>query len=62
MREQREGYRKAYYRQIPAYFNMQTNDIEGRNWLYDKLIDINLWIDIYIVGVDGFPIVVEDDE
>lgn len=56
------GYKKAYYRSIPAYFNPDTNDIYGRNWICDVLIEINLWIDVEIVGVDEFPILVKDDD
>lgn len=61
-KKKKEGYRKAYYRGIPAYFNLLTSDLEGRNWLYDVLIDINVWIDIHIVEVETFPILIEDDE
>lgn len=58
----KEGYRKAYYRSIPAYFNPITNDIEGRNWFYDILIEINLWVDVNIVGVEEFPILMKEDD
>lgn len=54
--------KKAYYRRIPAYYNEETNELRGRNWFYDKLIDINIWIDINIIELDGFPIIVEDDK
>jgi hypothetical protein len=55
-----EGYKRAYYRSIPAYFNTDTNDIMGRNWFYDVLIEINLWVDVHIVGVQEFPILIEE--
>jgi len=64
MRKRKEGYKNAHYRNIPAYFNVEESSIEGRNWFYDILIDINLWIDVNLFGVEDFPIWidVEDDE
>lgn len=53
--------KKAYYRQIPAYFNESTNELEGRNWFYGILIDLNLWFDTYIVEVNEYPIWIEED-
>ena len=41
MRKRKEGYKNAHYRNIPAYFNIEESAIEGRNWFYDLLIDIN---------------------
>ncbi len=55
------NFKKAYYRSIPAYFNLETNEIKGRNWFYNILISINLWIDINIIEVEEFPIMVEKD-
>lgn len=53
-------YRKAKYRKIPAYFDMETNEIYGRNWLFDKLIDLNIWFDVNVVKVNEFPIEIEE--
>lgn len=55
-------YRKAKYRKIPAYFDMETNELYGTNWFYDKLIELNIWFDVNIIGVESLPIEVEIDE
>ena len=54
--------RKARYRGIPCYWNPVNDEIVGRNWFYDKLIDIMIWIDLVIIDVDEFPLWVEIDE
>lgn len=54
--------KKAYYRKIPAYFNVETGELRGRNMLYSFLININLWFDVQILGVEEFPILVEKDD
>jgi hypothetical protein len=59
---QKEGFKRAYYRGVPAYFNKATDEFEGRNKLYDILIGINIWFDINVVGVEEFPILVENDK
>lgn len=53
--------KKAYYRNIPAYFNPANNELCGRNWFYDKLIDINIFFDVHIVRVTEFPILIEEE-
>lgn len=57
-----EGFINASYRKIPAYFNLETNEIRGRNLFYDILIDINVWFDVEILGIEEFPILIEKDE
>lgn len=52
--------KRAYYRSIPAYFNPETFELEGRNWFYSLLIDLNIWIDVNIIKVDEFPILIEE--
>lgn len=54
--------KKAYYRKIPAYFNEETLELRGRNKFYDWLISINIWFDVNILRLDGFPILVEKTE
>ncbi len=54
--------KKAYYRKIPIYFNPENNQITGRNWFYEILLNINIWIDIKIVGIEEFPILMEEDK
>ncbi len=53
--------KKAYYRKIPAYFNLETSELRGRNKIYDILISINIWIDCNIIQVEEFPILIEED-
>lgn len=58
-----DGYKvKAYYREIPCYFNPLNNQIWGRNDFYEILLQIAIWIDINIVLVDEFPVWIEKDE
>lgn len=54
--------RNAKYRGIPCYLNPINNEIIGKNFFYEFLIDIIMWFDINIFMVDEFPIWVEVDE
>jgi len=54
--------KNAYYRSIPVYFNPDTDDIKGRNKIYDIMLDIAIWFDIDVLGLDYFPIHVIIDE
>lgn len=56
-----DGFVRAYYRGIPAYYNLDTDEIIGRNWIYDKLILVNIWVDVELFGIEEFPIYIEDD-
>jgi len=55
-------FRNAKYRGIPCFYNPMNNEIIGKNWFYNLLIDIMLWIDLVIIEVDEFPLWVEVDE
>ncbi len=48
-----EGFKKAYYRKIPAYFNEETHDL---------LIDWNVWFDFVILELDGLPIFIKKED
>jgi hypothetical protein len=58
--------KKAYYRRIPIYYNQCTEEVKGRNWFYDILLESMLWIDFNITfrlfDSEGFPIWVEIDD
>lgn len=54
--------RKAKYRGIPCMFNDATNELTAYNWVYNKLIDLNLWIDTRLLVLDEFPLWVEMTE
>lgn len=54
--------KKARYRGIPCFFNPDTYEIMGRTWFYDKLINLLMWIDIEILGVEEFKIWMEDEK
>ena len=54
--------KKAYYRMIPCFFNPNTNELEGRNWFYDLLIELNVWIDFELLGIEELPIYIEEDD
>ncbi|MGV4535534.1 hypothetical protein [Ornithobacterium rhinotracheale] len=51
--------KKAFYRRIPAYYNEETGELVGRNWLYDKLIAFNLWWDLAVLELEEIPILVQ---
>lgn len=48
--------RKASYRGVPAWFDLETEELVGINWLCDRLIDLNLWWDIEVLGIEEIPI------
>ena len=53
--------KRAFYRKIPCFYNEQTGEIKGRNKIYDILIDINIFIDFEILGIEYLPIKVENN-
>lgn len=56
--------RKAKYHGIPCTFDDETGELQGTNWIYDKLIEFNFWLDVNVFMLDEFPLWVEmtDDE
>ncbi|PQL91008.1 hypothetical protein [Apibacter adventoris] len=56
-----ENFKNAYYRKIPAYFNLETDELIGRNWFYDLLIEINVFVDAKILMLEEFPILIKED-
>lgn len=57
--EDKQDFKFAFYRNIPAYFNPKTNELKGRNLFYDLLISINIFIDSEVLMIDHFPILIE---
>ena len=53
--------KRAKYRGIPCFFNLETGDIKGQNKFYDLLLDFMIWLDVHVFEVDGFPVLVEKD-
>lgn len=51
---------EAFYRKIPEYFNESTGELIGRNWIYDKLILINIFIDFKILRLEELPILIKE--
>lgn len=42
---------------IPCYFNENTDELDGRNWFYDKLLIIAIGIEmLFPSNPNGFPI------
>lgn len=42
---------------IPCYFNKNNDALDGRNWFYDKLLIVAVWIESeFPSNDDGFPI------
>lgn len=54
--------KNAKYRGIPCYFNVINNEIIGKNFFYEFLINIIIWFDINIFMVSEFPIWIEVDK
>lgn len=54
--------KKASYRGIPCTYNPLTDELKGRNWFYENLLILMVWIDERLIGVDSFPMWVEVDE
>ncbi len=57
-----KGFKKAFQRKIPCYYNEETHEIKGRNWFYDQLVGINIFIDFEILGIVELPILVKIDD
>lgn len=55
-------FKKAYYHGVPCMFNEVTKEIYGRNWFYDILVQLNIWLDVNVFEVEGFEIYIEKDE
>lgn len=53
--------KNAYYRGIPCYFDPIDCEIMGRNWFWDILVDINIFIDFTILELEELPIEIEED-
>ena len=54
--------KKAHYRNIPVYFNPETNEVKGRNGFYDIIVDINIFIDFYILLLEELPIWIDEEK
>ena len=54
--------RNASYRGIPCWYNLINDELRGKNWLCEQLLEVMLWIDINIFQVEEFPIWIEVDE
>ena len=54
--------RKAKYHGIPCTFNDETNGLYGKNWFWDKLVDLNLWLDTNFFMVEVFDLWIEIPE
>jgi len=55
-------FRNAKYRGIPCWFDESTNEIKGKNWLFDKLIEVNVWFDFEVLQIEELPIWVDIDD
>ncbi len=53
---------KAKYRGIPCFFDLETSEIKGQNKFYDLLLDCVIWIDVHVFQVEGFPVLVEENQ
>lgn len=47
----------AKFYSIPCYWNNDTNELKGRNWFYDFLLTIAVWIEFeFPTNDNGFPV------
>lgn len=53
--------RNARYRGIPCWYNPFNNELVGKTWLYDKLLQLAVWFDVYVTEVEEFKVWVEVD-
>jgi|APSaa5957512576_1039674.scaffolds.fasta_scaffold15140_2 hypothetical protein len=53
--------KNAHYRGIPCYYDINSGDLQGRNWYWDILVEIVVWWDVEIIEVDSFPIWIDED-
>ena len=56
-----KGFLDAKYMGIPCYYRESDNMIIGRNYFYDIILSIAVWIDINIIGVHSFMIKIKDN-
>lgn len=54
--------KKARYRAIPCFYDDVTDELIGRNWLYDILVSLNVWFDFEALKTEDLPLWVEADE
>jgi len=54
--------KKAHYRNIPIYYDPKTEEVKGRNWFYDILVGINIYIDFNILSLEELPIWVDEEK
>lgn len=54
--------KKGHYRGVPIFMDLTTGEVEGRNWFYDILVDINLFIDTEVLQLEELPIWMEVDD
>jgi hypothetical protein len=55
-------FKRAKYRGIPCWYNEQTDELRTNNWLYGVLVNINLWVDFQLLGLEKLPIWIIEDE
>jgi len=53
--------KRATYHGLPCWYNPINEDIQGVNWISDKLISLLIWFDVNIAMVDEFRLLVEVD-
>ncbi len=54
--------KNASYRGIPCWYNSVTEELKGKNWFYDLLISLNIWLDFNVIKIDSLPLWIEVDE
>lgn len=54
--------KNATYRNIPCWYDPETDELTGKNWFYDLMVEINLWFDFNILGLEEMPIWIDVDD
>lgn len=60
--ELKKGFVKAVLWSVPIYYNEETDEVEGRNFLYGFVLDFVVFWQVEIMCVEGFPILITEEE
>lgn len=52
---------KARYNGLKVYYDLETQEIWGRNFFWAVLVNLSLWIDVKILGLEFVDITMEED-
>lgn len=60
MKPKEEFTHLASMHNIPCYYNIHTEEIQGTNWFWDKVLDFVIWLEFeFAITEEGFPILLK---